>query len=148
MKQYNLDNISDLREAFARYGAPLEDIPVDSSAKHLLRIGNSRLNKYPNLVKNNLKVFFPNEKSIPEDALDDYDAEETSPYYVTLSDLLEDNLQPGDWMELKGMYGKMIIDELEKANKASLSKEDTNKLLDDMSWGVPANIMDAVNRKY
>ena len=148
MKQYNLDNPIDVREAFTFYGVPLEDVPEDSSAKQLMNIGNRRLNTYPNLVKENLKVFFPNEKKIPEDALDDYEEDPNGIYYITLNDLLEEGSEKDDLSSLKDDYRKMILNDQIKANKAVMPKEEVIKMLDDMSWSVPSNIMDAVNRKY
>lgn len=148
MKQYNLDNPIDIREAFTFYGVPLEDVPEDASAKHLLRIGNKRINTYPGLVKDNLKVFFPNEKSIPEDVLDDYEEDPNGIYYMTLNDLLEDGLSSDDLRDFKEQYSKMILNDQIKANKAAMPKKEAIKMLDDMSWSVPTDIMDAVSRKY
>ena len=148
MKVYNLDNPNEVREAFTFYGVPLEDVPAEADIRQLMRVGNKRLNTYPGLVKDNLKVFFPDEKSIPEDALDDYEEDKYGMYYTTLSDLLEDAVEKDDWHSLNDMYSKMILDDRAKAHKEAMSKKEVDKMLDDMSWSVPANIMDAVNRKY
>ena len=148
MKKYNLDNPNDVREAFAFYGVPLEDAPVDASIKQLMRVGNKRLNTYPDLVSANMGVYFPDEKSMPEDLINDYEEQPGGTYYVTLNDLLENKIENGDWHGLKDMYSKMILDDRAKAHKEAMSKEEVNKMLDDMSWSVPSNIMDAVNRKY
>lgn len=134
-----------LRAMYAKYGVPLEDIPENANRNILQMYGNGRLNTYKNLIKDNPDVFFPNEKEIPEDALDDYTTESSSPFYFTLDELLDSDMTFDDVKELKDTYRKAILDDMRRTHAEAIPKEETQKMLDGLSTEVSSSVMDKLN---
>ena len=134
-----------LRAMYAKYGVPLEDVPENANRNILQLHGDKRLNTYNNLVKDNPDVFFPNEKEVPEDALDDYIAEPSSPFYFSLGDLLDSDMTLDDLKELKDTNRKAILNDMRRTRNEVMSKKEVQKMLDGISTEVPSNVMDKLN---
>lgn len=97
-------------------------------AKRLERVirldGDRALNTYPDLIKNNLDVFFPD--GVPEDALDDYEVDKHNIYdYVTIDELQDPDsgYSPEEFTAYREALAKEILDEHRKSNEFNKSPE-------------------------
>lgn len=133
-----------LRALYAKYGAPIEDIPENANRNILRLYGDRRLNTYKNLIKDNASLFFPNEE-VPEDALDDYEVESSSPYYISLEDLIDSDLDVNGVKELKDAYKEAILKDKRAELNSSMSKKEAQEILDGISHTVPKDVMTKLN---
>ena len=124
-----------LRKMYADYGVGLGDIPSPANRNILQIKGDQRLNTYKNLVKENPDVFFHGEKSIPEDALDDYEEEPGGNYYTALADLIDEGVSPEDAKELFAAYAQNILKDKSDLNKQALNKDTMMNILDGLQAG-------------
>lgn len=97
--------------------------------RNLRKNGNRKLNTYADLIKNNPDVFFAFEKSVPKDALDDYEENENSKYYFDIDDMSD--WSADDFRQIKEDYANSILNDRREANELA-KQNDKNESIQNM----------------
>lgn len=98
------------------YNDPTVD---DKYLKHTL---NKLINTYPDLIRNNRDVFYPNgikDYDSEDNALNDYEESSTGAYYIDADDLSDPNeeINAQDFSDLKKVFADQILESKRKENK-------------------------------
>lgn len=132
-KTYDVD-VSDVIEELKK---ELDKLPTAEKVsynkswllRNLRKNGNRKLNTYADLVKNNPDIFFAFEKSVPKDALDDYEENENSMYYFDIDDMSD--WSADDFRQIKEDYANAILNDHREANELA-KQNDKNESIQNM----------------